>query len=148
MSTTMKLSENFVKPIAAGLLTYLGSMALNNSHNVKVFSVDVNNHMFYGALSTGGSFVSETVHEWVLPYIPKNKKLAQTESMLLAPVVNGLVLVGGKYYVGKNQPSIFDTQINAEDNKKMFLLGAASEVGAQYAFEAFLEPWLNENKDN
>lgn len=134
-----KLIEQFTKPAVVGAISYLGSMIVLPQNRFNVFSFNASSNVFYGLLGVGGSFVSEVAHQWILPLIPSNSKFAQTESMLLSPLVNaGLFAMGTNLFYQRN--SILDT--NQIDLIKPALLGGASEIGGQYLFEAVLQPYL------
>lgn len=138
MSLTSKLVEQVSKPAMTGLLAYVGSMAVCPDQRANLFGFESNNHVFYGALGVGGSFIGELAHNWILPHIPSNSKFLNTESMILSPaVVGGVFALGTKYMVSPN--GTFDQPVPLY---KPFLLGAGSEIAGSYAYEAVLKPYL------
>ena len=73
MSTSSKLKQQFGKPIAVGIAAALGAKALGLAYNVELPLLgDVSAPVFYGVVGVASSLATETIHQWVLPYLPQS----------------------------------------------------------------------------
>src|SRR3954452_2025612 len=82
----------------------------------------------FGALLGGiGSFVTETVDTWVLPYtIGKDEKVRKLESMVIS--------VGSSAAYFALLPKLLNSDVGMADMQKLAFAGAASEVASSYLY--------------
>lgn len=91
----------------------------------------VSKPVFYGVLGFGSSLASETVHQWVLPYLPQSEEAVRAENALLSPAIHaGINLAVLKF----GYPGLFGEQGWQEP----VMLGIGSELVGDYAFSNFV----------
>lgn len=132
MSTSSKLKQQFGKPIAVGICAALGAKALGLDYNVQLPLLgDVPAAVFYGVVGVGSSFATETIHQWVLPYLPQSAYATQVESAALSPAINAALNIG---ILKMWYPGVVDTL----GYMNPVMLGVASQVAGAYAFDNFI----------
>lgn len=134
-----RLVTNFTKPLVVGILTYFLSMVVfpNSRYNVRLpFSVGTVSFATYmGLLGSVSSFGTQTVSNWILPYIPGNSSYANVEQALLEPGVNGALNVLVTYML---YPGLYN-DIGA---LKLFGTGLGAELGGDYIYKNFVLPYV------
>ena len=126
-----KLKQTFAKPIVVGLIAAIGAQALGANFDVKVVGVTVSSTVFYGVVGVGSSLATETVRNFVLPYLPQSAYATQVEAAVLAPAINAALNLGFLQLV---YPSI----IAAGGYMQPLILGVGSQVAGSYAFDNFV----------
>ena len=138
--SSIKLKQTFMKPVVVGVVSYLGAKALGLDKEV----LDVNTAigkipgaMFFGALGAGSSLVTESVHQWVLPYLPQSPEAVKVEDAILSPAIHAAVNVGAIYF-------LYPEMLKNIGIQKPVLLGAGAEVAGSYGFDNFIKPmdWM------
>src|SRR5579875_1711470 len=134
-----KLIDTLTTPVISGLIAGLATPLIHT--NVK-YSDKFSSGMLKGFNATlgvglavaGSSLISHLSKNYILGLIPKNSQYAELEGRLVAPVVTGitssLILYsqtdGGFPVIMKN-----------------FLLGAVSEVAADYIDKTFISAFIH-----
>lgn len=132
MSTSSKLKEQFAKPVIVGLVSAIGAKALGMDYNVQLPLIgDVSAPVFYGVLGTASSLATETLHQWVLPYLPQSSYAVQVENALLSPAINAALNVGVLYLM---YPGI----LNVNGYTNPVVLGAGSQIVGAYGYNNFI----------
>jgi hypothetical protein len=96
MSTSSKVKSMLVKPIIVGLVSALGAKVMNQDYSVTIpyIGTTISGPVFYGLLGTASSLATETVHTWVLPYLPQSASAVKAEAALLSPAIHAALNVG------------------------------------------------------
>ncbi len=82
------------KPITVGIVAALGANAMGAAYSVGFPIIgEVPAALYWGMLGTGSSLVTETLHTWVLPYLPQSDYSVKMENALLSPAINAAVNV-------------------------------------------------------
>lgn len=120
------ISTMIGKPLAVGAVSALAaSFLLADTSSVRAFGMSLSPVTMVFVATAGASVVSEIAHQYILPEIPGNQKFAHFESMIYAPIVNGVTLVillGPVLGVLQNYPA-------------GFAFGFGGEIAGQYTFE-------------
>jgi len=136
MSTSSKLKSQFVRPIVVGLVSAVGAMAMGSSYKVDVPLLgSVSKSVFYGVLGAGSSLATETIHQWVLPYLPQSDTAVRAENALLSPVIHAGVNLAVLKLV---YPGI----LNEIGMQEPILIGVGAELVGAYGFDNFVAPML------
>jgi len=130
--SSSKLKQTFVKPLVVGIISALGSKVMGANYNVGIPLLgDVPAAVFYGLLGTGSSLASETLHQWVLPYLPQSAEMVKMENAVLSPALHGGLNVAVLYFA---YPGI----LKEFGYLNPLLLGAGAEVLGSYSFDNFV----------
>jgi hypothetical protein len=138
---TGKIVDSLVQPLIVGAASYGASMlAFSDMGYMYLPAVgNVSWHVGMGLIGASASVVNELAHNYILPKVARGERLANMESMLLAPVVSGASAV--------MIPSLLNPNIaKVGGNAKLFLVGAGAEILGNYVFSAFVEPYLVKTK--
>jgi hypothetical protein len=136
MPTSTKLKNQFIRPLVVGAVSAAGAMALGQNFNVRVPILgSVSKSVFYGLLGAGSSLATESIHQWVLPYLPQSEAAVRAETALIAPAIHAALNVG---VLSVAYPSI----VNESGMLEPVLIGAGAEVVGAYSFDAFVAPAL------
>lgn len=125
MSTKSKLYDALLVPTLAGAIAAGGVYFVLGETG----STPIGGRLYPGwALAGGsvfaGSLLANNIGVWVLDKIPANQRFANMERMLIAPAVTGLA-AGGVWFL--------TAPVEMSAIAKVVAVGAASEIGAQYA---------------
>ena len=136
MSTISKLKTMFAKPVVVGLVSALGAKAMGQDFSVDVRPIGMllSAPVFYGVLGLGSSLAAETLHQWVLPYLPQSEMAVKMESAALSPV---LVAATNVIAIKILTPAMLthpDVGYTAP-----IIIGAGAEFVGSYAFENFIK---------
>lgn len=132
---SQKLAEQFSKPVLTGALAYMASMAYGNEGVVNVFGNRMDINVTYGLVGVANDFAGELVHNFVLPYIPKNGKFAKAESAMLLPALGA----------GGNLAFFYLINPNIIEQAGMIqpaVIGAGSVIGGQWIYDQFIHDML------
>jgi hypothetical protein len=133
LSNKQKLSDILVRPAVAGVVAGISSFW--------VFGTGMGERMNFlgiiglppclgvGLAAAGGVFLGTVSKDFVLPYLPRNSKFAESEGLVLIPVLSGLATTGILY------PSLDGSTMALA---KSFGLGAGSAVASDYLSRTFL----------
>jgi hypothetical protein len=136
MSTSSKLKNQFARPVVVGIVSAVGAMAVGLNYNVTVPIVgSISKPVFFGALGVASSLATETVHQWVLPYLPQSEFAVKAENALIAPAIHAALNVGALQLAYPNILKVFGMMEPA-------LIGAGAEIAGGYSFNAFVAPAL------
>lgn len=136
-----KLIDLATQPLLTAAAGYGISMLLFRDFGTMTLPVigSQNWHVGFAMVAGAASVANELAHNYILPKIARHERLANMESMLLAPVVAGAAAVV--------IPQLVNGKINEVAGVgNMFLAGAGAEVLGNYAFSAVVEPYLNKTK--
>jgi hypothetical protein len=134
MSVSEKLKSQFVRPVVVGIISAIGAKAMGLKYDVGVPLLgDVSAPVFYGVLGTASSLATETIHQWVLPYLPQSDSAVKAENALLSPIIHAALNVG---VLKLAYPGI----LNEMGYKDPIALGIGAEFAGEYAFESFVKP--------
>ena len=136
MSTASKMKDMLAKPLVIGVISALGSKALGIDIDVGIPLLgDVNSVIFFGLLGAGSSVATETLHQWVLPYLPQSSEMVKIENALLSPALHAAVNVGVLYF-------IYPAMLKTYGYTNPILLGIGSEIAGSYAYDNFVRAML------
>jgi hypothetical protein len=131
MSTTAKLTKQFAKPVVNGAVSAalmrftLGDVGFN------IGSTKIGVLPFGFGLGAIGSFVTEGVNAWVLPYtVGKDPKAAKIESMVIS--------VGTSAAYFAIIPKLMNSDVDSDEMQKLALAGAGAEIASSYLFSNVL----------
>jgi hypothetical protein len=139
-STSSKLKQQFVRPIGVGLVSALGARAMGVQFRITMPLLgNVSKPVFYGVLGFGSSLVSETLHQWVLPYLPQSEEAVNAENAVLSPALHALTNVVALKVI---YPGILEDHGLQEP----ILIGAGAEVLGDYGFKYWVQPmdWMKD----
>jgi len=135
MSTGSKIFNTLYEPAVAGIIGWaIGPMILGESRNDVVpglFGWSV--PMAAGVGSFGGELVGKVISNWVLPMIPANSTFATSQGLILTPICAGAATTAFLY------PALNGT---ASGYLKAFATGGISSIGAHYANDTIIQPYL------
>src|SRR6185312_15948170 len=83
--------QQFVRPAVVGIVSGAIASMSGRDYQSLVFGYEVPKWAFYGALGFGSSFVSETLHQWILPMLPQSQQAVTAENALLSPAIHAAV---------------------------------------------------------
>ncbi len=92
---------------------------------------DVSAAVFYGVVGVGSSLATETIHQWVLPYLPQSDYSVKVENALLSPAINAAVNVA---FLKLAYPQV----LNTLGYTQPIILGVGSQIVGDYAFANFI----------
>lgn len=127
-TTGGKLTRQFVKPLVHGVVS-AGSMsyAFGADKGFYVVGKRVPVPLFGLALGAVGSFLTETVDAWVLPYtIGKDAKVRKLESMVVA--------VGASAAYFAAVPKLLNGDTDSAEMSKLAMVGAVTELASSYLY--------------
>ena len=132
MSTSSKLKQQFVRPIVVGLVSALGARAMSVSYKVDLPLLgEVPKEVFYGVVGFGSSLATETLHQWVLPYLPQSAAAVKAENALLSPVLHA----GVNFAVLR---VLYPGILKEIGWQEPVMLGIGSELVGGYSFDNFI----------
>jgi hypothetical protein len=120
-----KISETVAIPAIAGVIGWAGSkFALNQTGTYNLYGQNIDVNLLNGGVVAVGTFAGEFTKDFVIDYIPLPDNLKTFGQMAVPPVMAGTGVAAVEYALsGQLQP-------------RMFVLGAASQIGATYAWDA------------
>jgi hypothetical protein len=134
--SSSKLKNQFLRPLVVGAVSAVGAMAVGANYNVTLPLLGAApKAVFYGLLGAGSSFATETVHQWVLPYLPQSDSAVRAENALLAPAIHAGINVAALQV-------FYSSMLKDIGFMEPILIGAGAEVVGAYGFDAFLLPQL------
>lgn len=85
-------------------------------------------------MGVAASALSDSLHQWVLPYVSADERMKHMESAIVTPAAGAAAFTGVMWV---SQPDVLkeDGQLS-----KLMITGAASELVAQYIYENFVVP--------
>jgi hypothetical protein len=135
MSYKERAVSTFTKPLIVAGISCLASMAFNSGNELMVRLPVTGNivslHTYLGILGGLSSLGTQTVSNWILPYVPMNGKYASYEASLMEPAVNGALDVALTYF---EYPAIYK-EVGAI---KLFGIGVTGQFGGDYVENNFL----------
>lgn len=139
MSLGYKLTDQFTRPLVVAGLSYLASKTMNSEHfdsvQLPFTSMQVSLHTYLAMVGGGASVLSETLSNWVYPYLPQSEAFATYEAALTRPALNGLMNIG---FTRVLYPSVY-TSVGPTN---LFAVGGLSELGGDYVYTNFVKPML------
>lgn len=137
MSYGQRGISNITKPIIVGGLSYMASVVIMGDAKslvtLPLVNKNVSVHTYMGLLGGLSSLGTQTVSNWILPYLPMNSSYASYESALLEPAVNGGLNVAATYILF---PSLYKEQ----GALKLAGTGLIGELGGDYIYQHFIAP--------
>src|SRR6185312_13179668 len=129
--------QQFVRPAVVGIVSGAIASMSGRDYQSLVFGYEVPKWAFYGALGFGSSFVSETLHQWILPMLPQSQQAVTAENALLSPAIHAAVNLTALSIV---YPSV----IKEEGWMEPVAIGFGAEFIGDYSFNNFLKdmPWM------
>jgi hypothetical protein len=132
---TQKWANMFAKPLENAAMCYLGGKMLGIDtylDNPIIGQQDGPTSLAFGGFLA--SFVTETVHSWILPSV--GSQWYTTASMVVSPALQ----TGGLYaYVAY----LNSGAAQAIGPMNFGILGAGGEIASTYVNNAFVSPWLD-----
>jgi hypothetical protein len=133
---SLKLKNQFIRPLVIGAVSAVGAMVVGKPLDGEIglpLLGAVSKPVFYGVLGATSSLATESVHQWVLPYLPQSDAAVKAENALLSPAIHAALNVGFIY--------LFDAELLRDIGmQEPIMLGIGSEIVGGYAFESFVAP--------
>lgn len=98
-----------VKAGLTGGIAAVSAAVLFQSDSINLMGVTVPAAAVIGLGAAGGSVVADLAHQYVLPHIPGNEKLADKEAALLSVVASGLGSYAATRLIGNSGFAIIPT---------------------------------------
>lgn len=137
MSITSKLKQQLARPVVIGIVSALGAAAMGKHYNMELPIIGaVSKPVFYGILGVGSSLVTETLHQWVLPYLPQSDTAVKAENALLSPAIHGIVNVA-------TLKLLYPEMINVIGYQEPLLIGVGAEIVGGYSFDNLLMGYMS-----
>jgi hypothetical protein len=131
MSTSSKVSEQFLHPFIVGLVSIAGSYASGESGKVaQIGGISLSLPVFQGIVTGLSSTGGETLKQWVLPMLPNNAMYSNMESTFLSPVLVGVTNGVAMHLLTKTR------------GKERFVLGAGSEIAGSYLYDGVIKNYI------
>jgi hypothetical protein len=131
-STSSKLKQQFVRPLVVGAISALGAKSMGGQYLVDMPLLgEVSKPVFYGVLGFGSSLVSETLHQWVLPYLPQSEEAVNAENALLSPALHAATNVLALKL-------LYPTILSYSGIQEPIVIGAGAEIVGDYAFSHWI----------
>lgn len=130
-----KIVETFAKPVLSGVIA--GAIApplLGTTYDSIVPGLmNLSTPVAVGLAVAVGTGAGTVAKDWVLPYIPRNSKFAESEGMLLTPVLSGAAstLILSRALDGSMKSYAY-----------AFAIGAGSSMAGDYLHNTILRPYL------
>lgn len=129
-SNEQKIIENFARPVIAGGISYVLASQMMNNYDIALlpFFPDISNNFMFGLLGAGSVLVSETIGNWILPYIShKSAQVEKSEEFLLSPAISAAIFQG---FVMLNIPQLYDLV-----SFKPSMIGAGADILSKYCYD-------------
>lgn len=127
-STQASLTRMFAKPLVNGAVSAAAMGYLfGTDKGFYVGQTRIPILAFGGLLGAVGSFATETVTQWVLPYtIGKDPKILKLESMVIS--------VGASAGLFAVLPKVVNSDVDSADMGKLAMAGAVTELASSYLY--------------
>lgn len=140
------LSEVLSVPIGAGSLAYAGGRFLFPTTYGDVGGFNISTNVAIGTSVGLASFANQSTKHITFPMLGVDEYDSEMITMLAGPALTGVGSIGGA--VALQSISAGNLQLPPiNDAVKLFALGAASEVGANYASDALVKPLISKYLD-
>lgn len=127
------LGRLVTKPVASGLVGFVGAKMLMEPGVVPVLGVELDQAIVYGLVIGGASAINSATKEVTMPLLGIQDPLSRMAQMVAAPALTGAATVG----VGVVANAISGAELlpSPKGALNSFLLGAGSEVVGSYAVQ-------------
>jgi hypothetical protein len=139
MDENKTLLQTLTKPLFVGVVgIVISKFVFGEEGDLIIFGQNIPGWIGVGGSLVATTLLTESLGNYVLPYIPTNYRYASTEKMIVEPAINAACLY-----------ALFSFGVTAESSAPNYMfpliLGSLSTIGGEYAYNTFSSVLMKNN---